>query len=118
MESKLFQTQGQITQIRTLEDRGLKLSVETIGSLSPEDIAKLFELRDKAGWFVFKETEVKNEDINLPDIALEKGKKSLAERLRAVIYLRGKKNGIKPEDSEFFYKGQMEMLINKYKEKL
>lgn len=114
----LFQTQGQITQIRTLEDRGLKLSVETISSLSSEEITKLFELRDKTGWFVFKENEIKQEDINLPDISSEKIGRSHAERLRAVIYLRGQREGIKPEDSEFYYKGQMEMLLSKYKEKL
>jgi len=114
----LFQTPAQIQTISTLVDGGNKLSIFT-QELSPEEMTKLFSLRKKLGWFVFKEEAIEKEDLlNLTEIKKEfKGEKRPAERLRNTLYIFWEQNGSQGSFDDF-YKSKIEEIILKVKEKL
>lgn len=112
----LFQTPAQIESVKTLADGTVKLSVET-QELTPENMAQLFGLARKLGWFVFKETEVKDEDIPTESIEF-KDTKTLDERLNAVLFAYHMQ---KTNDSKTFHnfkRDLYETLIQRYKDKL
>lgn len=112
----LFQTPSLIQKIQTLVDGGVKLSVIT-QELSAEEMAKLFELKGKAGWFLFKENPIKEEEVvDLPEIKPEfVGEKTPSQRLRAVIFVHWE-NTRPTKTFEEFYRKEMERIINRYKE--
>lgn len=108
---------SQITRIQTMADGGLRLFVDT-QEISAEDKAAVMELHKQIGWFLFSESQIKEEDVlNLPDIQLDKGEKSPSQRLRAVLYLLWEKQG-KKGSSEQFYRDYLERVISKLKEQL
>jgi len=112
----LFQTPAQIESIRTLADGTVKLSVET-QELSPENMAQLFSLARKLGWFVFKESEIKEEDIPLEKVEFKEDK-TLDERLNAILFAY---HMTKTNDSKTFHtfkRDVYEVLIQRYKNKL
>ncbi len=119
----MFQTRAQITKVQTMSDRGIQVRIDTPEHHS-EDIAELFELKDKEIWVAFKETEVNIEDLKLPEMteSFDKGK-SPSERLRAVMYRYFEQNYKKLsykhiEQFEVFYRMRMEKHINNYKDEL
>ena len=121
MENKILKVPSYIKKVETTSDKGLKLQVYT-QELAPEDITNLLSLRDKLGYFIFKLTNIDEEDlVELPKIKPEfKHERTPAERLRAVVYIwwsqRGEeKKGVLFDD---FYKEYMERLINQIKEKI
>lgn len=100
-----------------MSDRTIRLNIDC-QEISPVEEAKIFELRGKLGWFLFSEQIMKDEDIkNLPDIVLEKNEKSPSERLRSVLFVFWTQQGSKGS-FDSFYKGQMEKIINRFKEEL
>jgi len=117
MKENIFQTASHIQKIATLVDGGFKLDIIT-QELSPEEATKLFSLKNKMGWLLFKETEIKLEDIEIPEIKGEfKSDKTPSARLRSVLYVFWKQQSSKKSFDDF-YKGQMEKFILKVKEKL
>jgi len=120
--NNIFQTRCQISKVQTLADRGIQVKIETPEHDS-EDIAKLFDLKDKEVWVAFKETEVKESDLEITGTeSFDKGK-SPSERLRAVMYRYFEQNYKKLsykhiEQFEIFYKMRMEKHINNYKDEL
>ncbi len=112
----MFQTPATIESAKTLADKTIKLSVVT-QELTPENTALLFGLVHKLGWFVFKESDVKEEDIPTGPVEF-KDDLTLDERFNKVLYAyhMGKTN-----DGKSFHKFKREVyehLIEIYKEKL
>ena len=122
MEEQLFQAPAQIEGISTMKDRTLKLKMYISQELSPEEKARLFDLEQKEGWFVFKENEIKIEDIVIPEIEPEfKDEKSPAKRLRDVLFVGWNKRGPAYQNQypfELYYKIKMEKYIESEKAQL
>lgn len=83
--------------------------------LSDEDVLLLRNLRNLEGWLLFAERELQKEDVPEGDPDLER--KSAAQRLRAVLFLRWKELG-EPDTFESYYSKSMEYFINQVKDKL
>lgn len=118
MDTEILQLEVQIQKVQTLLDKGLKVDVIT-QELGPGDSAKLFGLKGKAGWMIFKATKIATEEVaNLPDETKEfKTDKTPGQRLRAVIYRLWEQTSRK-ETFDEFYKRHLEKLIDQYKDKL
>lgn len=113
----MFQVPSTIQSVRTLVDGGTKLDIIT-QELSPDEMTELFTLKGKIGWFLFKENVINPDDIkDLPDIKVDKGEKTKAQRLRGVVYKLWETTG-RTKTSEEFYNEYMEKIINSIKEKL
>lgn len=121
---RLFQAPGSIEGVSTLRDRTLKIQVYVSSDrLTGDEKAKLFDLEQKEGWFLFKENEIKQEDIStLPDeVPEEKRSKTQAQRLRGVLYvLYGKQSPDfrKKVTFEQYYREQTEKIIEWLKNKI
>lgn len=98
--------------------RHARIIVDTQELITPEQLAELFALHEKVGWFFFLDKpEAVIDTAKLPDIQLEDGEKSPSQRLRAVLYIWWQQNGSK-DDFELFYRRWMERTISQVKEKL
>lgn len=114
----MFQVPATVTKISTFADHSLRLQVDTDRELSPEENALVFSLYNKSGWFIFKESEITVDDLELPEYKKEfKEDKTPSQRLRAVIFLLWKqsKNEMSSDD---FYKRELDKIIEHYKGKL
>lgn len=118
MENEKLIAPGTITKITTMEDNVLRLQVDCQEMGSKNEMA-LLALRNKLGWFLFVENskDIKQEDLNLPEIQTDKGEKTPAQQLRAVIWRIWEQGG-KKGDSELHYRVSMNKIINKLKEQL
>ncbi len=116
--SETFTTAAHIKKVETTADRGVKLTIYT-QEIDAEAAASLFSLKDKYGYFVFKETEITDEDVSgLPDFKPEfKSQKTPSERLRGVLYRLWEAKG-KPGAFDPWYAARMEDLIDHYKKQL
>lgn len=124
IDEKIFQVPATVTKIVTMTD-GLRLFVDT-QELTREEKAKVFSLHKKLGWFVFKETELFESDLELPDIPqpqLEENQKSKSAIQRSCLFVlwekRGKKDLYNREcDFDSFYNQYMNQHIDKLKLKI
>lgn len=76
----LFQAPSTVNKITTLADSTIRLVVDC-QETTPEEMAKLFSLKGKLGWFLFKQDEIVFEDLptdKMPEI----GGKTPSQRLR------------------------------------
>ena len=113
----MFQVPATISKIMTMGDRSLRLQVDVDRELNATENGLVFSLYNKSGWFVFKESEIKDEDIEVPEYVKEfKTDKSPSQRLRAVIYLAWEKEKVGMFDD--YYKRKMEQIIEHFKGKL
>jgi len=119
MNDKLiFQVPAEICKVETLADKTLRLRVDTTMELPPEQEALIMQLRNKQGYFVYSEQDIKQDDLqDLPDIETPKGVKTPSQRLRAVLYLFWKQ-GTQVQTPEQFYDREMEKIIDHFKGKL
>jgi len=121
MENKILKVPSYIKKVETTSDKGLKLQVYT-QELAPEDITNLLSLRDKLGYFIFKLTNIDEEDlVELPKIKPEfKHERTPAERLRAVLYIWWSQRGEEKKGVSFddFYREYIERIIDSIKEKI
>lgn len=116
--SDIFQAEAQVQSIRTLVDGSIKLDVVT-QSLPPEELAKLFGLRGKLGWFVLKEGEIQKEDIPTEELTLESSYKKPSQRLRGTLWHVWDQTTNHSEDFDTqYYPRIMNELVERYKEKL
>jgi hypothetical protein len=114
----MFQLSAKIDGVRTLKNKCLKIGLETqdITSFTPEELGHLFLLEEKQIWVAFKETPVKQDDLDIKEVKMNDGR-TPGQRLRSVLYVFWEKN--KPTDNfETFYASQMERIINWIKDKL
>lgn len=116
----LFQIPASCTRMSLRGDGSFNLGFVT--ELEIRDVnerAKLLDWHNKTGWLTFKENEITPEDIPDEDAATDESK-SPSQRLRAVLYVWWKRNGVEGDrvvvpDFEEFYRHHMERIINKYK---
>lgn len=117
---ELFQAPAEIMKLETMAAGGVRVVIDTQEITDSNDLAKLFRLKKgSVGWFVFKNTEIKGEDVPDGDLPQEEGeKKTPSERFRAVLFVYWKE--VKGGNGDFntFYRDTIEKLINAYKEKL
>lgn len=111
--SELFKVPAIITKILTMRDKGLRLYVDT-QELSSEQIADLFSMNDKFGWFVFGAGKDKITSLALPELPKQPGKKSLSQQLRAVIFRHWEllPKPPAPKNFENFYQSEMANKID------
>jgi len=118
MSKLIFQVPAEIGKVETLADKTLRLRVDTTMELPPEQEALIMQLRNKQGYFVYCEQDIKQDDLqDLPQIETVKGVKTPSQRLRAVLYLFWKQ-GTQVQTPEQFYDREMEKIIEHYKGKL
>ena len=113
----MFQVPSTVNKVTTMSDGGLRLVVDT-QELDADEKAKVMGLHNKIGYFVFKESDIKEVDVlDLPDIVLDQGEKPPGQRLRATLYILWNQ-GDKQKQFEVFYRERMESLIDMIKNKL
>ena len=117
--NEVLQLESYIQSVRTLLDSGLKLTIIT-PELSAEDATKLFALKGKQGWMLFKETAFSESDIiNLPtEIKEFKGDKTPAQKMRAIIYKIWETNTDRKKPFPDYYNSYMFKLNEALKEKI
>ena len=114
----MFQVPASISKITTMGDRSLRLQVDVSQELTPEENAKVFQMYNTLGYFIFKDAAIEPDEIDTPEYVKEfKTDKTPSQRLRGVFYRLWEQEGSKGSFDDF-YKSKMEQLINHYKEKL
>ena len=116
----MFQVPSTVTKIMTMGDRSLRLQVDVDRELSPEENAKVFSLYNHAGYFIFKDAEIQQEDlIDLPEEKLEfKNQKSSSEILRNRLYVYYKEKNGTDEGFEDWRKKEMSKIGQHYLNKI
>lgn len=97
-------------------DGSVKLEFET-RELHGQDVAILADMRNQEGWLLFSPNELQEVDIPDEKADASTGKKTQAQRLRAVMFRYWQKKG-SHGDSESHYRTEMEKVIDLYKERL
>ena len=86
--------------------------------MQPNEMAELFKFANRQIWVAFKEVELTEKDIEVPDFIPEfDGQKSHSQRLHGVLFRLWEQSD-KKKTSRAYYEDIMEKLINAYKEKL
>ena len=101
-------------------NHSLRLQVDLEKELNPEENAKVFALYNKLGWFVFKEAEIKEQDlVDLPEEVLEfKDQKSSSQILRNRLYVHYKDKHGNDEGFEDWRKKEMLRIGQHYLDKM
>lgn len=88
MEKQIFQCPSTIEKIETRKDNTLKVVIGTQEIAKDEEVM-LMRLRNKLGWFIFKELPVEKADlVDIPDfIPLPVGQKSPSQRERDIMWV-------------------------------
>ena len=110
----MFQVSSQIEQIKSLADGTWQLKIST-QELTPEQVAEVASLKQKQGWFLFKENEIEASDIPNEEAPEFKTDKSPSQRLRAVLYIYWSENTGKTKSFDLFYKEWMNKKIEEIK---
>ena len=113
----LFQVPSTVNKITTLADSTIRLVVDC-QETSPEEMAKLFALKGRFGWFLFKEDEVVFEDLPTEKAPEFKGDKTPSQRLRATLYVYWKECTNQKPDFNTFYDQWMNKKIEEIKQEL
>lgn len=90
---------------------GVRFSTQ---ELTSDDFSELKKALNGFGWLVFASQD---EQVEVPTEAVSDETKKPSARLRACFYLLWKKKG-EVGDFELFYRGQMELIIERIKGKL
>ena len=117
---KLFQTPAVIQGINTLKDRTLKLTVYVSRELPGDQKAKLFDLEQKEGWFLFKENPVQDEEVPQEEAKSDIRQKTPTERLYNVLYVFWNQKYPIADKKQFnaWRESEMEKIIDFYKRQL
>lgn len=113
---KTIQTPATIEGVSTLKDGSMSVRLHT-QEMTNEEKVILMEYTQKFGWFLFRENTFTDEDIPDRDAELDE-KKSLSERLRAVIIVEGQQKGVSREELGQYYRKEMEKRIQEVKDRL
>lgn len=106
-----------ISKLQTMSDKGIRIIADTQEITDPETKQEIFGIHDKAGFFYFKEVDFTPDDIEVPDIPIQRDEKSPSQRLRAVLYLLWNQSKT-TLGYEQYYREQVDKIIEKLKEKL
>ena len=114
-----FQVPATISKIVTMADKSLRLQVDT-QELTKADKAKVFELHEEIGWFMFSRAEFKEEDvINLPEIKPEfKGELSPSQKLRNRLWVYFTNTHSDIDNFDSWYKKEMDRIGKLYLSKV
>jgi hypothetical protein len=117
--TKVFQIPILVTGLKTTADKALEIKIHTrdVKTFKQDDLAKIMQMLDQEYWAAFAEIEIQKEDIEVGEERVDRWEKTPAQRLRAVWYRIWEQKS-STEDFESFYRTQMELLINKLKDKL
>lgn len=109
-----FSVPAQLMGVNLKADKSVGLRFTT-GELTSEEKVSISDYQLEAGWLLFAENPIKDEEI--PKELAETGQKTQSKRLRDVLFVLWKQNG---EQGAFqnFYNEKMEKLINLIKDKL
>lgn len=111
---------GEISAIRTLKDRSVKIELTT-QELSEGQAGSVFTMMNKYGIMAFKLEEMSQDDLDVLDSAnvrLDDGRKSPSQRLRGVLYALYRAQSPEGENFEQFYVSTMEKILNHYKKQI
>lgn len=120
----LLQVPATISKITTMGSGSIRLQVDTQEDVNPIAQVKIFSYYNKLGVFAFNHSEIKQDDLVVPDTLPDPEQtKTKSQRLRAVLFRiweqQGKKDRYGNEcGSDMFYEQEMEVIINHYKKKL
>lgn len=116
----MFQVPSTITKIMTMGDRSLRLQVDVDRELSPEENALVFSLYNRTGFFIFKDADIKEEDlIDLPEEKIEfKGQISTSQRLRNRMFVYYKETYGKTDGFEEWRIKEMDRIGQHYLDKI
>jgi len=111
-----FQIPAQLDGVSPLKDGGMSLRFHS-QETSLEQKVILMNYYQQFGYLLFKPDRFKDNEIPEQNTDIEGRKiKTPSQRLRATIYVLGKKKGIATEEQDIFYQHQMERFIDKVKE--
>jgi hypothetical protein len=112
-----FQVPAFIQGIQTLKDKTVKLTVYVARELSGEEKAKMFDLEQKEGWFLFSENSFQDGDVPKEDAKINSNRKTPSQRLYNVLYVYWNQN-YSGQDFNQWRESEMEKIIEDYKSKL
>lgn len=113
MQDSLLQIPCQITGVKTMSHRSLRIQIDTQEGLTDEEFSKVSANFEKTGWFTFSVEPVTPDSlINLPPLTYEKDEKSPGQRLRASLFRLWEAKGKPTETFNEYYATQMERMIN------
>lgn len=113
---KAFTVPSILTRVSSLADGGMNVGFHT-KELSANEKVEIMDFHNKQGWLMFKENEVKDEEVPTQDA--EFNDKTPSQRLRGVLYVYWQQFGqkIEPDFTKYYLK-TMESIIQKFKDKL
>lgn len=124
LDEQILQLPATISKITTMANRCLRLVCDTQEGISDEVMAKILNVYDRLGWLSFLpgETMIEADQVaDLPELKDEAEQKSPSQRLRGVLFLNWEQQSVDYKNKypfEIYYRGQMEKIIEKLKEKL
>ena len=120
-DKRIFQVAASLEGVSPRKDGGMGLRFIT-QEIPEKEKLLLMSFFNKFGWVLFSEDEIQEADIPEKNTDIEGRKvKTPSQRLRAVIWLLAKQDGIADNDQighDEFYVKKMEDLINWAKAKL
>lgn len=117
-ENNVIKLEGVLTRVSSLADGGLSIGFHT-QEMAPSEKTEVMGRHGQFGYLLFSPNPIQPKDIPAHDPEFEG--KTPSHRLRAVIYVlhsQLKKDGKTTMKFDDFYRGQVERLIEQYKEKL
>jgi hypothetical protein len=112
----VIQVPVQVSDLKPYKDRSWKVSFST-RELNGDEVKVLVDSFQGEGWLVFSPNELTEKDIPSEEADSGMEGKTLAQRLRSVLYVFWAEAGKKGNFSEF-YERFMEKQIESIKEKL
>lgn len=116
----LIKIPSEITKVTTMSNGAIRLVVDSQENIHPEDKARIMDLHEKLGVFVFAEArQMKDEDLlNLPEVKMEPNDKSPSQKLRNRMYVYYHETHTGEDKFYEWYSDQMEKLGQHYLWKL
>ena len=111
---KTFQSPAILEGVNPLKDGGMSLRFHT-QEMTAQEKLQLLNFYQSFGYILFKENSFTDSDIPKEDASDETKKPS--QRLRAVIFIMWKQQGMKGEFDQFYNK-KMEYIISEFKKRL
>lgn len=120
MDKGLIILAASIGGVQSLKDKTIKLTFET-QELKPEHAGLLFSMQNEYVSLGIARNELTDKEAKLLSesrLPIESipNTKSASKRLRSVLYLLGKQEGV--QDDEEYYQKMMNQIVNFYKSKL
>ncbi len=114
---QLFQAPSVIQNLRTLADSTIRMQVD-FQELDPKEMSKIFELKGKLGWLLFRENAIKEEDLPEEDAPLDKNEKSPSKRLRDRMFVYYKQKNNSSTGFRMWYEEALEKIGQNYLNKI